>query len=77
MAKKKDETGMNKVDKGVMGDDVSKKTTLDGSHLRQGEGTQYNQMAIGKSFLAHDPRAGHEQKRNIDDYKDDLNTDTK
>lgn len=76
MAKKNDDAGMKKVDKDVMGD-VSQKSSLDGSHLRQGEGTQYNQMAIGKSFLAHDPRAGHEQKRNIDDYRNDLNTDNK
>lgn len=56
---------MGKVARPVIGD-VKKQQTPAGPHLKQGQGTPYEQMKLGKGFLLQDPRGGHTQKGNID-----------
>jgi hypothetical protein len=57
---------MRKVQLSAVGD-TKKQTTDSGPHLKQGEGTKYNQAKLGQGFLTQNPRPGHSQKHNLED----------
>ena len=62
-------TEMKKAASSVLGDS-KKATSTNGPHLKQGNGTAFQQAKITSGFLAQNPRPGHQQKINIDDQKD-------
>jgi len=65
MAKKNAKsTEMRQINKNVLGG-TNKRATLDGPHLKQGQGTSFEQAKLTKGFLLQNPRPGHSQKANI------------
>ena len=58
--------GMRKADVATFGD-AKKQKTYKGPHLTTGKATQYNQMSLGKGFMAQKPITGHTQQKNVED----------
>lgn len=56
---------MNKVENNVMGS-TKKQTTDAGPHLKEGQGTKFQQTTLGQGFLVQNPRPGHAQKGNVE-----------
>ena len=61
-------TEMTKIGTKVLGD-TKKQSTNSGPHLKEGQGTKFQQAKLGQGFLIQDPRPGHTQKGNVETPK--------
>lgn len=65
---KNDSPDMRKITNPVINNAKSNNTEA-GPHLKQGQGTKYNQAVISKGFMLQDARPGHRQQLNLDKNK--------